>query len=129
VHVAGVIPTPDGTGAYGGGTYDLVGPVGAFSFSTRPVKPGETLTLFGVGFGPTNPFVPAGKVFSGEAPTINQVTISIGGVAANVSFAGITEAGLYQFNITVPNIGPGDLPVQAVLVGVETQAGPLVTVQ
>ena len=27
-HVAGVILTPDGSGAYGGGTYDLVGPVG-----------------------------------------------------------------------------------------------------
>ena len=54
-HVAGEIATPNGTGADGGGTYDLVGPSGAFSFSTRPVKPGETLVLYGVGFGPTTP--------------------------------------------------------------------------
>jgi uncharacterized protein (TIGR03437 family) len=128
-HVAGVIPTPDGTGAYGGGTYDLVGPVGVFPFNTRPVKQGETLTLFGVGFGPTNPAVPAGKVFSGVAPTINQVTISIGGVSANVAFAGITESGLYQFNVTVPNTGSGDKALQAAVVGVQTQAGPLVAVQ
>jgi len=129
VHVAGVIPTPDGTGAYGGGTYDLVGPAGVFAFSTRPVKPGETLTLFGVGFGPTNPAVPAGKVFSGEAATINQVMISIGGVPANVAFEGITESGLYQFNITVPNTGSGDQALKAVVVGIQTQLGPLVTVQ
>jgi uncharacterized protein (TIGR03437 family) len=129
IHVAGVIPTPNGTGAYGGGTYDLVGPTGAFPFSTRPVKQGETLILFGVGFGPTNPFVPAGQVFSSAAPTINPVMISIGGISANVAFAGITEEGLYQFNLTVPNTGSGDQAVQAVVVGNQTQAGPLVTVQ
>ncbi len=129
LHVAGVIPTPNGTGAYGGGTYDLVSPTGAFPFSTRPVKPGETLILFGVGFGPTNPTVSAGQVFSGAAPTINPVTISIDGISANVAFAGITEAGLYQFNITVPNAGSGDQAVQGVVVANQTQAGPLVTVQ
>jgi uncharacterized protein (TIGR03437 family) len=105
-HVAGEIATPNGTGAYG--TYDLVGPSNTFSFSTRPVKAGETLTLYGVGFGPTTPHVPAGQIFSGTASTNTPVTINIGGVNANVSFAGITEAGLYQFNLTVPaNTGSG----------------------
>ena len=95
-HVAGVIPTPNGNGAYGGGTYDLVGPENTFSFSTRPVQQGETLTLYGVGFGPTTPHVPAGQPFGGIASTNSPVTITIGGVPANVSFSGITEAGLYQ---------------------------------
>jgi uncharacterized protein (TIGR03437 family) len=57
------------------------------------------------------------------------VTISIGGVSANVAFAGITESGLYQFNVTVPNTGSGDKALQAAVVGVQTQAGPLVAVQ
>lgn len=129
-HVAGEIATPDGTGAYGGGTYDLVGPTGAFSFNTRPVKAGETLVLYGVGFGPTTPQVPAGKAFSGAAPTSAPVAITVGGVAANVAFSGITEAGLYQFNLTVPaNTGSGDQALQAVVNGVKTPAGPVVTVQ
>jgi uncharacterized protein (TIGR03437 family) len=105
-HVAGEIATPDGSGAYGGGLYDLVGPSNTFSYSTRPVKAGETLVLFGVGFGPTTPHVPAGQIFSGTAATNYPVTIAIGGVQANVAFAGITEAGLYQFNLTCPRI-PG----------------------
>jgi uncharacterized protein (TIGR03437 family) len=127
-HVAGEILTPNGTGAYG--SYDLVGPSNTFSYSTRPVKVGETLVLFGVGFGPTTPHVLAGQAFSGSAPTNTPVTITIGGVQANVSYSGITEAGLYQFNLTVPpNTGSGDQPVQATVNGVQTPLGPVVTVQ
>lgn len=129
-HVAGEILTPNGSGAYGGGTYDLVGTSNAFSFSTRPVQQGETLILFGVGFGPTTPNVSAGQTFIGIARTNSPVTITIGGVSANVSFAGITEAGLYQINLTVPsNTGSGDQPLQATVNGVQTPIGPVVTVQ
>jgi len=128
-HVAAEIATPNGTGAYGGGIYDLVGPSGTFSFNTRPVKAGEILILYGVGFGPTNPPVPAGKIFSGAAPTNGPVTVTIGGIIANVAFAGITSAGLYQINVTVPNAPSGDQPLQASVNGVQTQPGPLVAVQ
>ncbi len=128
-HVAGEIATPNGTGAYGGGTYDLVGPSGTFSYNTRPVKPGETLTLYGVGFGPTTPQVPAGQLFFGAAPTSSPVSITIGGVAAPVVFAGITEAGLYQFNLTVPNVPGGDQPLEATVNGVQIPPGPAITVQ
>lgn len=127
--VAAVIPTPDGSGAYAGGTYDLAGPAGAFTFSTRPVKPGEVLVLFGVGFGPTDPPVRAGTAFSGAARTVNPVTITIGGVPAQVAFAGLTGAGLYQFNVTVPQVGSGDQAVSATVNGLETQPGPVVTVR
>jgi uncharacterized protein (TIGR03437 family) len=128
-HVAAEIATPSGAGAYGDGTYDLVGPSGAFSFNTRPVNPGETLVLFGVGFGPTSPPVLAGRVFYGAAATTNRVSITIGGVNANVAFSGITEAGLYQINVTIPNAPSGDQPLLAVVNGVQTPAGPVVTVQ
>jgi len=128
-HAAGVILTPGGTGAYGGGAYDLVAPSGNFSFNTRPVKAGEVLELFGVGFGPTNPAVPAGQVFNGQAPTVNPVTVTIGGVRATVTFAGLTAAGLYQINVTVPNAGRGDMALQATVNGVQTQPGPVVTIQ
>jgi uncharacterized protein (TIGR03437 family) len=120
---------PDGTGAYGGGTYDLEGPPNAFPYSTRPVRPGETLILYGVGFGPTTPEVSAGRPFSGAAPTNTPVTITIGGLNANVAFAGITEAGLYQFNLTVPNAPGGDQELQATVNGIQTTFFAYVTVQ
>jgi uncharacterized protein (TIGR03437 family) len=128
-HVAGIVLTPDGSGAYGGGTYDIIGPVSAFSYSTRPVKAGETIELFGVGFGPTDPAVPAGQAFTGAASTVNPVTITIGGVQANVSFAGISSAGLYQFNLVVPDVPSGDQALQASVNGVTTGNGPVITIQ
>jgi uncharacterized protein (TIGR03437 family) len=130
IHVAGEIATPDGSGAYGAGTYDLVGPSNTFSFNTRPVKAGETLILYGVGFGPTTPVALAGQPFSGAARTNSPVTVTIGGVSAPVTFAGISEAGLYQLNLTVPaNTGTGDLALHATVNGIQTPLGPVVTVQ
>jgi uncharacterized protein (TIGR03437 family) len=48
-----------------------------------------------------------------------------------VPFAGLAQgAGLYQFNVTVPNDLPnGDAAVAATIGGVSTQTGVLVTVQ
>jgi uncharacterized protein (TIGR03437 family) len=129
-HVCAEIATPNGTGAYGGGAYDLLGPSNTFSYATRPVKAGETLVLFGVGFGPTTPRVPAGQAFSGAAPTSNPVTVTVGARVAVVGFSGITEAGLYQINVTVPpGTGSGDQAVTAIVNGVVTPLGPVVSVQ
>jgi uncharacterized protein (TIGR03437 family) len=85
--------------------------------------------LYGVGFGPTTPSVAAGQTFSGSASTNNKVTVTIGGVPASVSFAGVVEAGLYQLNVTVPAVPSGDQPVQATVNGIQTPAGSVVTVQ
>ncbi len=129
-HLAAEIATPNGAGGYGGGTYDLLGPANTFSYSARPVKTGETLVLFGVGFGPTAPQVPAGQAYSGAASTTSPVTVTIGGVTANVAFSGITAAGLYQINLTVPQgIASGDQALQATVNGVQTPAGSVVSVQ
>ncbi len=128
-HVAAEIISPNGTGAYDFGYYDLVGPANTFSFATRPVKPGEMLSLFGVGFGPTTLPAPAGATFSGAAPTSSPVTITIGGVTARVIFEGLTAAGLYQFNVIVPNAPSGDQALQATVNGAQTTLGPVVTIQ
>ncbi len=121
-HVAGVILTPDGSGAYGGGTYDLVGPVGAFPYKTRPVKAGEYLLFYGVGFGPTNPSVPAGKPYGGTAAAMDYAVIfTIGNIPVTPAFAGMISPGLYQFNLLVPpGTGSGEKSVAAKVAGVST---------
>jgi len=110
------------------GAYDLVGPVGHFSFQTRPVKSGETLALDAVGFGPTNPPVPVGQAFAGAASTTNPVTVAIGGKSVTVLFSGVVAAGLYQINLVVPSVAPGDQPVQTA-VGETNAPMAIVTVQ
>jgi uncharacterized protein (TIGR03437 family) len=121
-HILAQIATPNGNGAYGQGAYDLAGPVNAFSFATRPVQAGETVVLWGVGFGPTTPALPAGQVVAGAAPTSQEVTVTIGGVTANVAFSGITLAGLYQLNVTAPTTASGDQPLIANVGGASTPA-------
>lgn len=122
-HVAGIIIRTDGSGAYGGGTYDILGPTGtSFGYKTVAAKAGDTVELFGVGFGPTSPPVPAGKPYSGAATTTNPVSLLVNNTSVTPGFAGITGAGLYQLNVTIPpGLGTGDVSLQAVVAGLKTQ--------
>src|SRR5580698_1614684 len=121
-HVAGIIIRSDGSGAYGGGTYDIIGPTGSsLGYPTVAAKAGDTVALYGVGFGPTSPTVPAGAPYAGSAPTTNAVTFTIGNKSVSPFFAGETSAGLYQFNITIPSgLGTGDVSLQAFVGGAQT---------
>jgi len=130
-HVAGVILRPDGSGAYGGGSYDILGPTGtSLGYKTVAAKPGDVVELFGNGFGPTSPPVPAGHVFNGAAATTNPVTLKINGMSVAPSFTGLSGAGLYQFNLTIPSgLGTGDVSLQAAVGGVRTPSGSVISLQ
>ena len=93
-------------------------------------KAGDSISLYGTGFGPTNPPVTPGQPFSGAAPTINPVTISINGVSVTPSFAGLSGAGLDQMNLTVPaGLGAGDLALVASVGGASTQPAVVISLQ
>jgi uncharacterized protein (TIGR03437 family) len=130
-HVTGIILRYDGSGAYGGGAYDIVGPTGtSLGYSTVAAKAGDIVELFGVGFGPTTPTVLAGEAFSGAAPTINPVTLLINNVTVTPSFAGLSGAGLYQITLTVPaGLGTGDVPLVASVGGVQTPSSVVISLQ
>ncbi len=95
--------------------------------TTTAPKPGEIIQLFGTGFGPTTPAVAPGAAVTSAAPLSNAVTITIGGATAQVSFAGLSGPGLYQFNVTVPTLADGDHEVLARISGVSTPTGILLT--
>lgn len=101
---------PAGLVARSDGNVDYLGPVGLFgsALASRPAKPGETISLYATGLGPTSPLVPAGQVFSGAAPLVGRVTCKIAHGDAPVTFAGMVGVGLYQLNVKVPNVGAGD---------------------
>jgi uncharacterized protein (TIGR03437 family) len=56
--------------------------------------------------------------------------ITIGGVTATVTFAGLVAPGEFQFNVIVPpSLASGDQSTIATYKGLTTQAGTLITVQ
>jgi uncharacterized protein (TIGR03437 family) len=110
--------------------YTLVGSANLLpGVTTRPAQPGETILLYGTGFGPTNPALPTAQLVATPAVLANSVQVTIGGAAATVVYAGLVEPGLYQLNVTVPALPNGDAPVVATIGGASTQTGVSVTVQ
>jgi len=132
-HVTGIILRPDGSGSQGSGSnsYDFLGPTGnSIGFPTVAAKAGDTVVLFAVGFGPTNPSVSAGQVFTGgAAPTTNSVNVLINNISVANS-AAFDESLLYQINLVVPaGLGTGDVPLVANVAGVQTQTGVVISLQ
>lgn len=104
-----------------GTTYVL--PSGAISgVTSQPAKPGDTITLYGIGFGQVNQGIPPGEIAQGQTSLAAPLTISIGGTQATISYQGLAPGyvGLYQFNVVVPNIAATTAaPVTFSLGGVE----------
>ena len=101
------------------GTYVL--PAGAIAgVTSRPAKPGETIVLYGVGFGPVTPAIPAGQLVQQANALASSLQMSIGGLPALASYAGLAPSftGLYQFNVTVPAAAPGNAPLAFTIGGV-----------
>ena len=96
--------------------------------TTRPAVPGEIISLFGTGFGPTNPITSPAVLVVQPAPLSAVGKVRIGNVVANVPFAGLVGSGLYQFNVTVPNVPPGDQAVVIEIGGATTQNNAYITV-
>ncbi|HWF08429.1 MAG TPA: IPT/TIG domain-containing protein [Bryobacteraceae bacterium] len=132
-HVAGIIFRNDGSGSQGGGSYDIIGPTGSsLGFPTKAAKAGDVVELFAVGFGPTDPAVPAGQAFGSSAKVLasSNLQISIGGTPVTPAFAGLTQAGLYQINLTIPpGLGSGDVPLSAIVGGAPTPSTVVISLQ
>ncbi len=96
----GVAQFPDGTViAQISGTTNLIS-------ATNPAKPGQSLTIYLAGMGPTNPSVATGQPAPAQAlPVTNQPTVTLDGQNVAIQYAGLTPTGvgLYQINFTVPS--------------------------
>jgi uncharacterized protein (TIGR03437 family) len=114
------------------GDGSLVGKAGLLgSVTTAPAVPGETITLYGTGCGPTNPALTSGQVPTQAVSLATLPQITIGGAPANVVSANVLPGtgGVYQIKVQVPaTAANGDLPVVAQL-GTVSSASPLITVQ
>jgi uncharacterized protein (TIGR03437 family) len=115
-----------------------VDPVAALDFTTgvdvapaglipgfAPAHTGDVIIAYGVGWGATTSTDPIGTLASGAASLTNKYSLTLGGVAVNVSYAGVSpgSAGLYQINFTVPSGVPaGNQPLVLTVDGVPSPA-------
>ena len=84
----------------------------------RGVKPGATIELYGTGLGPTNPSYPEGQILTQAYPLpTGALSIKVGSANAQVVWAGLTYAGVYQITIVVPTLADGDYAVVATIAG------------
>ena len=84
---------------------------------------GDVMALYGTGFGATDPTPAAGLVFTGAYASAKAITVTIGGIQAEVLWAGLVGVGLYQLNVRVPvSVADGDQVVIASVDGVSSQA-------
>ena len=85
-----------------------IGPAGILDgVTTVAARPGETILLYGTGFGTAS-------------TASNTIRVQIHNQQAPVAFAGLVSPGLFQFNVTVPDLADGDYPVTAEVGGVRT---------
>ncbi len=87
------------------------------------VGQGDVVALFGTGFGATDPAPVPGLVFAGAYPSSRTITVMVGGINAEVLWAGLVGPGLFQINIRIPaSVGAGDQAVIASVDGSSSQA-------
>ena len=104
---------PDGSGY-------LTGP-------TAPAHPGDALVIYCGGIGGVQSSIEAGQAtpLSPLTPVTDAVSVTIGGVSAQVDYAGLvaTLSGLYQVNIRIPSGISGDaLPLVITVAGQTSRA-------
>lgn len=103
--------------------------------TTTPFRVGETAVLFGTAFGGTSPSPPNGFLMSAPLALMAMPVVTVGGVQAQVDFAGLVAPGLYQLNVVIPAGIPltdsgafSEVPVVAVVAGTTIQANGLIAV-
>jgi uncharacterized protein (TIGR03437 family) len=100
----------------------FVAPPGTVSgYASRRARPGDVIIIFGIGFGPVTPNIPAGQIYSGNSALTLPLQIYFGPTLATLQYAGLAPGlvGVYQLNVVVPNVPVSDaVPVSFSLNGV-----------
>ena len=104
---------------------------GALVTASAPARVGDTVIIYCNGLGTVTPPIPTGQPAPAGGPlsvTNNPVSITIGGISATVTFAGLAPGfpDLYQVNAVVP-AGVVAGPSVPVVLSVAGQTSPAVT--
>ena len=71
-------------------------------------------------------------MYSGAAPINNNLSLYINGFSVPTAFVGLSSAGIYQINLTLPPdflLGTSDVPISAIIGGLQTQPDIVISLQ
>jgi len=93
-----------------------------------PAHPGDIVTIYAAGFGPTKPGIPPGLIPTVAAQVTSTVTVMLGSVtldASDVLYAGVAPGEIIsQLNIRIPSgTLAGNQPLQIVIGGIASPPG------
>ena len=96
----------------------------------RPAKPGDSIVIYGIGFGDVTPASAPGVVVA-EQNRIEGLTVSFSSTPATVVYAGLSPGGIgqFQFNIVVPDVPDGDTQIHFNVRGTEISQTAFLTVK
>ena len=99
-----------------------------YAGASTPAAPGETITIFGTGFGPTSPAFTNGAIVAAPLAVVTAPTVTIGSAAATVVYAGLVSAGVYQLDVVVPpGAAAGNAAIVAQVGGFSSSSTAIVT--
>lgn len=133
--VASAAPGISTADSSGSGQGAILNQDGSLNSHANPAAPGSVISLFGTGLGLSTPQLPDGAlVLSTPFPAPqNQVRVTVGGMAAEVLYAGAAPflpSGVFQVNVRVPaGTATGDAAVAVVAGGVASEQQVTVTIQ
>lgn len=121
--------------ASGRGAASALNQDGSRNAPGNPAERGSVIVLYATGEGQVTPALPDGTPVPPSALTrpVQQVNVTIGGVAADVQYAGGAAGlvtGLMQLNVRVPEGAPqGEVPIVVTVGGQSSPAGVTVSVR
>jgi uncharacterized protein (TIGR03437 family) len=94
--------------------------------SLQPVKPNDSIWLYGIGLGDTKPAIAPGVIATGQEMVNAQIAVQFGNTARTVVQSALypTFVGLYYIIVTVPNVPDGDYQINITVDGQALQQQP-----
>jgi uncharacterized protein (TIGR03437 family) len=124
-----VQPSAPGLFTIDAGRAAVVNQDGTVNSLANPAPSGTIVSAYLTGLGAVDNPVATGAPAASDplSRVTSDVGATVGGLPATVTFAGLAPgfAGLYQVNLTVPQLPPGDYPLQISAAGVASNSANL----
>ena len=108
----------------------IVGATTLYAGLSTPAVSGETIGLYGNGFGQTTPAIASGTIVTTASACATTPTATVGSAPAQVTYCALVSAGLYQVNVTIPAGTPSGNNAVVITFGtVSSNSNAMITVQ